>query len=79
MKKETEDYYNMYFDLFATDGWKQLIEELKENAISINSVEAVKYEKDMHFRKGQLNILAFVLNLESTVEATFSELKKEDV
>ena len=79
MKKETEDYYNMYFDLFATDGWKQLIEELKENAISINSVEAVKDEKDMHFRKGQLNILAFVLNLESTVEATFSELKKEDV
>jgi hypothetical protein len=79
MKKETEDYYNMYFDLFATDGWKQLVEELKENAISINSVEAVKDENDMHFRKGQLNILAFVLNLESTVEATFSELKKEDV
>jgi hypothetical protein len=79
MKKETEDYYNMYFDLFATDGWKQLVEELKENAFSINSVEAVKDENDMHFRKGQLNILAFVLNLESTVEATFSELKKEDV
>ena len=65
-------------DLFATDGWKQLIEELKENAFSINSVEAVKDENDMHFRKGQLNILAFVLNMESTVEATFSELKKED-
>ena len=79
MKKETEDYYNMYFDLFATDGWKQLIKDLKDNAISINNVEAVKDEKDMHFRKGQLNVLAFLLNMESTVETNFSELTKEDV
>lgn len=78
MKKETEEHYNRYFDLFTNDGWKQLLEELTQNALSINSVEAVKDENDMHFRKGQLNILAFLLNFESTVNGIFEELKKED-
>lgn len=79
MDKEVEEYYNRFFDLFAMDGWKQLIEELRQNALSINSVEAVKDENDMHFRKGQLNILAFLLNIESTVNTNFEELQKEDV
>tara|TARA_B100001059_G_scaffold50686_1_gene43963 strand:- start:4041 stop:4289 length:249 start_codon:yes stop_codon:yes gene_type:complete len=78
MEKEVEKYYNKFFDLFTTDGWKQLIEELKHNAISVNSVEAVKDSDDMYFRKGQLNILAFLLNLESTVNNNFEELQKED-
>ena len=52
MSPELEKYYNTYFDLFRTDGWKQLIEELANNASVINSVEATKnkmiytYEKD---------------------------------
>ena len=36
--KEDEDYYNDYFDLFRSDGWKQLILELDTNAATINNV-----------------------------------------
>lgn len=77
--KETEEYYNKYFDLFTTDGWKQLIEDLKQNALAINSVEATKDANDLYLRKGQLNVLAYLLNLESTVNTNFEELQKEDV
>lgn len=77
--KETEEYYNKYFDLFTTDGWKQLIEELRQNALAINSVEATKDSDDLYMRKGQLNVLAYLLNLESTVNNNFEELQKEDV
>jgi hypothetical protein len=44
LDQETEQYYNKYFDLFRTAGWKQLIEELTQNAVVINSVEATKDE-----------------------------------
>ena len=54
--------------MFATDGWKVLMEEFKSNALQINSVEATKDNDDMYFRKGQLNIIAFLLNMESTIE-----------
>ena len=77
--KEVEEYYNRYFDLFTTDGWKQLIEELRQNALAINSVEATKDSDDLYMRKGQLNVLAYLLNLESTVNNNFEELQKENV
>ena len=79
MDKETEEYYNKYFDLFYNDGWKQLIEELTQNAAAINSVEATKDGNDLYIRKGQLNVLAYMLNFEATVNTNFDELQKEDV
>ena len=77
--KEVEEYYNKFFDLFMTDGWKQLMEELKQNALAINSVEATKDSNDLYIRKGQLMVLAHMLNLESTIGTNFEELGKEDV
>lgn len=78
MDKETEEYYNKYFDLFRTEGWKQLIEELRQNAMLINSVENTKDQEDLYIRKGQLKVLAYLLNFESNMETSFEELEKED-
>ena len=78
LDKETEAYYNKYFDLFRTEGWKQLIEELKQNAMLINSVENTKDRDDLFIRKGQLKVLAYLLNFESNMETSSEELEKED-
>ena len=78
LDKETEAYYNKYFDLFRTEGWKQLIEELKQNAMLINSVDNTKDRDDLFIRKGQLKVLAYLLNFESNMETSFAELEKED-
>lgn len=59
--------------MFRTEGWKVLMEELRNNALQINSVEVTKDNDDLNFRKGQLNILAFLLNMESTVEHYMNE------
>ena len=67
MDKETEQYYNSLQDIFVMEGWKELMKELSANALNINTVEATRDNDDLNFRKGQLNILAFILNLESTV------------
>lgn len=68
MDKETEKYYNSLQDMFVMEGWKELMKELSANALNINTVEATRDNNDLNFRKGQLNILAFILNLESTVD-----------
>jgi len=78
LDQETEQYYNKYFDLFATSGWKQLIEELQQNALVINSVEATKDSNDLYVRKGQLNVLAYILNFETTTNNNYEELTKSD-
>ena len=73
MKPETETYYNNYFDIFNTDGWKQLLEDFKSNANIINSVEATKDVDDMFFRKGQLNVLAHLINFEAITVNSFED------
>lgn len=65
--------------MFRTDGWKVLMDELRNNALQINSVEVTKDNEDLNFRKGQLNILAFVLNMESTVEHYMNEGSNDSV
>lgn len=59
-----------------TDGWKQLMQDFGNNAVSINSVEATKDANDMYFRKGQLNVLAHLLNMETIVNTNYEEASK---
>ena len=75
MDKELEEYYNTYFDLFRSNGWKQLISELTNNAVALNSVENVKDVDDMFYKKGQLNVLASLLNFETTIRTSFEEIE----
>lgn len=76
MDRETQEYYDQYFSLFMTDGWKQLLQDFSENLVNINSVEATKDLEDLQFRKGQLNILSYLLNLENIVSANYDDLIK---
>ena len=76
MDQETQQYYDTYFSLFITDGWKQLIKEFANNALAINSVEATKDANDMYFRKGQLNVLAHLLNMENIVTTNYEEANR---
>jgi hypothetical protein len=78
LNREEETYYNNYFDLFRTEGWKQLISELTTNALGVNSLESVKDESDMYFRKGQLNILGSLINLETMINNAFDEQTTND-
>lgn len=78
MDKELEQYYNTYRELFMNAGWKQLQEDLKQNALVINSVEATKDSNDLYFRKGQLSILANILNLEAQIVAAEEQANEED-
>jgi hypothetical protein len=73
------EYFNAMDDLFASDGWRLLIGELEENAHNINSVEATKDVNDLFFRKGQLNSLSFILNLESTIDHSKKESSNENL
>jgi hypothetical protein len=78
MDQETQQYYDAYFSLFITDGWKQLMQDFGNNAVQINSVEATKDADDMFFRKGQLNVLAHLLNLENIIKTNYDEANKPE-
>ena len=73
MEKELEIYYSTYFEMFRSAGWKQLITELTDNAMALNSIEGIKDVDDMFFKKGQLNVLATLLNFETTINNAYED------
>lgn len=78
MNKELEDYFRNYSDMFRTEGFKQLIEELSSNATQLADIQTVKDTEELHYRKGQVAALATVINLEATVEANRNQLEAEE-
>ena len=76
--KELEKYYEDMLAMFRTNGWKVLMEDLKVNGQGINNVEATKDDKDLYFRKGQLVVMANLLNLEAQIETAKQQQDEDD-
>jgi len=74
MDKETEQYYRNFFDLFRTEGWKQLQKEIKESIANINNVVFTEGNDDLWHRKGQLQVLNNLANLEDTLKTAFEDI-----
>lgn len=68
-----ELYYRNMRELFRTAGWKQLIEDLTANGVTIDSVEMTRNNEDLYFRKGQLDVIANIVNLEGQLESAEQE------
>ena len=62
-----EEYFGEMKLMFQTKGWSILVSELTNNAQIINNIQATKDERDLDFRKGQLAVLSFLINLEESV------------
>ena len=73
-----EKYYEAFLDMFSSDGWKQLMNECKQNGLTLNNVSEVKDAEQLWYTKGQLNILGNMLNLETTVRFAIDQLNEEE-
>lgn len=66
-------------EMFRTEGWKNLLEDLRNNGFQINNLDACKDLKDLHFRKGQLSIITSLLNLEESIKTAKEQAEQEEV
>lgn len=78
MQRELQDYYDARWDLFATRGWRDLIDELGDFEKVVNSLDSAKTLEELHFRKGQLDMIRFFLHLEAVSRATYDKLQEEE-
>ena len=64
--------------MFRSEGWKQLISDLRGNVEQINSVELTEDANNLHFRKGQLAILGTLFNLETQIDSAKEQAESDD-
>lgn len=77
MTPELEEYFNNYNELFNHTGFKQLVEELANNARQLADLQTVKDQEELFYRKGQIAALATVINLETTITAARDQAEAE--
>lgn len=77
MNTELETYFDNYNELFNSEGFKQLVKELSDNALRLADIQSVKDAEDLHFRKGQVAALASVINLPDTIAAAREQAEAE--
>jgi hypothetical protein len=77
MTPELEEYFTNYNELFNHAGFKQLIEELSNNARQLADLQTVKDQEELFYRKGQVAALATVINLEATITAARDQAEAE--
>jgi hypothetical protein len=66
-------------NMFRTEGWKILLGDIQASAVSVNSIEGTKDEQDLYFRKGQLAVMANILNLETQVATAQEQAEADDI
>ena len=73
MDQELQRQYDNYFEMFATEGWKQFVEDLED--ISDNfRIEDIKDGVDLSMIQGQLKVLKQILYFEDSIRRTHDEL-----
>lgn len=78
MDHELQKYYEDRFSTMATKGWKDFIEDVETFYENYNRVNTIETFEDFHKRKGQLDILQWILSLKNVSEQTYEELQQED-
>jgi hypothetical protein len=77
MDRVLEQYYTEAFSLFASQGWKDLVDDMKALQSEVTKIENIKDEKDLWFRRGQLDILDLIVNRKQMCEKVYEELQNE--
>ena len=77
IETELEKYYENRFDMMVTDGWKDLIEDVQTLYDQYSNISTIDDDKGLQKRKGQLDILNWILTLKDVSDQTYKELNND--
>jgi hypothetical protein len=79
MDEKLQAYYEARFSMMATEGWKDLIEDAQKIFDALNNVLPIQNESELNLKKGQLDILQWLLSLKGSSEQSYESLLSGDI
>lgn len=76
MTEDLKKYYAARFEMMGSDGWRDLIEDVKTMHAATNTIVSINDEKTLHFKRGELSIMNWLLTLEDMSRTVVAQ--KED-
>ena len=77
MDRELQDYYENRFSMMSSQGWVDFIEDTQQLFDTYNKINTAHSFEEFHKRKGQLDILQWILTLKTASEQSYEELQLE--
>ena len=62
------EFLEKRIDLFSSEAWSLFTEELTQMAQSLENIQTIEDEKTLYLRRGQVDILNMIINLEETTK-----------
>ena len=78
MNRELQDYYENRFNMMATPGWRDLLEDIDLMLSSTDTVKGVETIEQLHFRKGEVSVMTWIKNLKQSSEEVYEQLQQEE-
>jgi len=76
--KQLEKYYEDRFSMMSQQGWQDLIEDVELIIEANNKIGGISTLEELHFKKGELNILNWIKSLKEVSEKAYEELHESD-
>ena len=77
MTPELQQYYERRLSMMGDPAWKDLMEDVEAMIESTNTLEGIESLEKLHFRKGELSIMKWILNLKQISEESYKNLQEE--
>lgn len=74
---ELQKYYEARLSMMSEQGWADLVEDVRNMERATNTLDSVPDERTLLIRKGELNIIRWLIHLKESSERTYEELQNE--
>ena len=72
---DDREFLEKRIDLFSSEAWSLFTEELTQMAQSLENIQTIEDEKTLFLRRGQVDILNMIINLEETTKLALDQLE----
>ena len=77
MDRELQEYYEERFNMMGTKGYTDLLTDVETMIEERNNLMATQSLEELHFRKGQLDVLHWIRTLKKLSEEAWEQLNDE--
>ena len=76
MNRELQDYYENRFAMMATQGWKDLVEDIELMVSSTDRLSGIETENQLYFKKGEQSIMNWIRTLNESSTEVYEQLQE---
>ena len=76
---ELKRYYDNRMAMVGTEAWHDLMEDVQGMMDANNNVMAIPDEKTLHFKRGEISMMNWLLSLKEMSRIGYEQLKEDEI